>query len=85
MYITTGLTEGETFDRLALDRVTQELTRQYNNLGKYNVVITPTVSPLDRNRVAVTLAVDEGKAARIRHINLVGNDTYDDEALTDSW
>ncbi len=80
-----GLAEGETFDRLALDRVTQELTRQYNNRGKYNVVITPTVSPLDRNRVDVAIKVDEGKAARIRHINLVGNDTFDDETLTESW
>ena len=41
-----GLAEGETFDRLALDRVTQELVRQYNNRGKYNVEITPTVSPV---------------------------------------
>src|SRR5690606_33594240 len=32
-----GLTEGGTFDRLSLDRVIQELTRQYNNRGKYNV------------------------------------------------
>ena len=38
-----GLTEGNTFDRLALDKVTQELTRQYNNRGKYNVEITPAV------------------------------------------
>jgi outer membrane protein insertion porin family len=38
-----GLAEGETFDRLSLDRVTQELNRQYNNRGKYNVEITPTV------------------------------------------
>ena len=80
-----GLTEGETFDRLALDRVTQELTRQYNNRGKYNVAITPTVSPLDRNRVDVAIKVDEGKAARIRHINLIGNETFDDETLTDTW
>ncbi|HEY4528810.1 MAG TPA: outer membrane protein assembly factor BamA [Luteimonas sp.] len=80
-----GLAEGETFDRLALDRVTQELTRQYNNRGKYNVEITPTVSPLDRNRVDVAIKVDEGKAARIRHINLIGNETFDDETLTDSW
>jgi len=41
-----GLTEGGTFDRLSLDRVTQELRRQYNDRGKYNVDITPTVSPL---------------------------------------
>ena len=80
-----GLAEGETFDRMALDRVTQELTRQYNNRGKYNVEVTPTVSPLDRNRVDVAIKIDEGKAARIRHINLVGNETFDDETLTDSW
>jgi outer membrane protein insertion porin family len=80
-----GLSEGETFDRLALDRVTQELTRQYNNRGKYNVEITPTVSPLDRNRVDVTIAVQEGKAAKIRHINLVGNETFDQDTITDNW
>src|SRR5690606_40035400 len=54
-----GLAEGETFDRLALDRVTQELTRQYNNRGKYNVQITPTVNKLDRNRVDVTIDIKE--------------------------
>ena len=80
-----GLAEGETFDRLALDRVTQELTRQYNNRGKYNVEITPTVSRLDRNRVDVTIAVKEGKAAKIRHINLIGNEIFEQEDLTDSW
>ena len=80
-----GLSEGETFDRLALDRVTQELTRQYNNRGKYNVEITPTVSKLDRNRVDVTINVKEGKAAKIRHINLIGNALFEQEELTDSW
>ncbi|WP_149193860.1 outer membrane protein assembly factor BamA [Luteimonas suaedae] len=80
-----GLSEGDTFDRLALDRVTQELTRQYNNRGKYNVEITPTVSRLDRNRVDVTIAVDEGKAAKIRHINIVGNELYEEEDVRAGW
>ncbi|KAF1708586.1 outer membrane protein assembly factor BamA [Pseudoxanthomonas kalamensis DSM 18571] len=80
-----GLAEGETFDRLALDRVTQELTRQYNNRGKYNVEINPTVSPLDRNRVDITIAVKEGKAAKIRHVNLVGTDRFENEDILDSW
>jgi outer membrane protein insertion porin family len=80
-----GLEEGETFDRLSLDRVTQELTRQYNNRGKYTVQITPTVSRLDRNRVDVTITIDEGKAAKIRHINLVGNDKFDDEKIVERW
>jgi outer membrane protein assembly factor BamA len=37
------------------------------------VDITPTVSPLDRNRVDITIAVKEGKAAKIRHVNLYGD------------
>ncbi|MFP7722834.1 outer membrane protein assembly factor BamA [Lysobacter sp. A3-1-A15] len=80
-----GLTEGNTFDRLALDRVTQELTRQYNNRGKYNVQITPTVARLDRNRVDVTIDIDEGDAAKIRHINLVGNESYEQDEILESW
>ena len=80
-----GLAEGETFDRLNLDRVTQELNRQYNNRGKYNVKITPSVARLDRNRVDVTLNIKEGKAAKIRHINLVGNELYSDKDITEGW
>ena len=80
-----GLTEGETFDRLSLDRVTQELTRVYNNRGKYNVAINPVVTQLDRNRVDVTITITEGKAAKIRNINIVGNQTYTDKKLTDDW
>ncbi|TXH70895.1 MAG: outer membrane protein assembly factor BamA, partial [Lysobacteraceae bacterium] len=80
-----GLAEGETSDRLSLDRVTQELTRQYNNRGKYNVEITPTVTRLDRNRVDVNIRVNEGKAARIRHINLVGNEKFEEEDIRDNW
>ena len=80
-----GLMEGETFDRLALDRVTQELTRQYNNRGKYNVEITPTVAQLDRNRVDVTINVKEGKAAKIRHVNLVGTEVFENKDILDNW
>ncbi|TNJ34255.1 outer membrane protein assembly factor BamA [Arenimonas terrae] len=80
-----GLTQGETFNPLNLDRVTQELIRQYNNRGKYNVSITPTVTNLDRNRVDITIAIAEGKAARIRDINLVGNTTYVEDDIRRSW
>ncbi|MCC7096329.1 MAG: outer membrane protein assembly factor BamA [Thermomonas sp.] len=80
-----GLSEGETFNLLNLDRLTQELNRQYNNRGKYNVEITPTIERLDRNRINLTITVKEGKAARIRHINLIGNDTFPQEEITESW
>jgi len=76
-----GLSEGEVFNRLAIDRVTQELTRQYNNRGKYNVSITPVVTQLDRNRVDIAITVAEGRAARIRHINIVGNEQFSNREL----
>jgi len=80
-----GLSEGGTFDRLSLDRVTQELRRQYNDRGKYNVEITPTVSPLDRNRVDITIAIKEGKAAKIQHVNLVGTEKFASEDILKTW
>ncbi|MEF9977947.1 MAG: outer membrane protein assembly factor BamA [Thermomonas sp.] len=80
-----GLAEGETFNQLNLDRVTQELNRQYNNRGKYSVSISPNTERLDRNRVNLTLNIKEGKAAKIRHINLIGNEAFTEEDITKSW
>ncbi len=71
-----GLVEGETFKRLALDSVQQELTRQYYNRGKYNVSVKTSVVNLDRNRVQVSINITEGKAAKIKHLNIVGNNSF---------
>ena len=80
-----GLSEGEIYNPLNLDRVTQELLRQYNNKGKYNVVIVPTVKEIDRNRVDVSLDITEGKSARLRDINIVGNTVYPDDLIREGW
>jgi outer membrane protein insertion porin family len=76
-----GLSEGETFDRLSLDRVQQELVRQYYNRGKYNVSVDPHVTTLDRNRVAIDIEIREGKASKIKEINIVGNKAFSDKAI----
>ncbi|MFZ9311537.1 MAG: outer membrane protein assembly factor BamA [Arenimonas sp.] len=80
-----GLSEGEIYNPLNLDRVTQELLRQYNNKGKYNVVIVPTIKEIDRNRVDVSLEITEGKSARLRDINIVGNTVYPDDVIREGW
>ncbi|WP_201314031.1 outer membrane protein assembly factor BamA [Dyella sp. EPa41] len=76
-----GLSEGETFDRLSLDRVQQELVRQYYNRGKYNVSVEPHVTNLDRNRVAIDIEIREGKVAKIKEINIVGNKAFTDKEI----
>ncbi|MBP6534822.1 MAG: outer membrane protein assembly factor BamA, partial [Arenimonas sp.] len=80
-----GLSEGEIYNPLNLDRVTQELIRQYNNKGKYSVTIEPSVKEIDRNRVDITVDITEGKAAKLRDINIVGNATYTDDIVREGW
>lgn len=80
-----GLTEGRTFDRSVLERIEQELERQYFNQGKYAVQLTSTVTPLERNRVAIDIDVIEGETALIERINIVGNQAFDDEDLIDTF
>ncbi len=80
-----GLSEGETFDRLALDNVQQELIRQYYNRGKYNVSVDPHVTRLDRNRVAVEIEIREGKAAKIKELNILGNHAFTDKQIRDGF
>jgi len=76
-----GLSEGEVFDRLVLDRLKQELIQQYFSQGRYAVSVDTRVTELDRNRVRIAIVIDEGKVAEIRHINIVGNETFTDKQI----
>ena len=80
-----GLADGEPFDRLSLDHITQELTRQYYNRGKYNVTVKPTVIHLDRNRVELSIVIAEGKVAKIKQINIVGNHAFSQKQIRDDF
>jgi outer membrane protein insertion porin family len=79
----TGLAEGRIFDKSLLDKAEQELKRQYLSRGKYAVSVTTTVTPLERNRVAINFDVDEGEVAKIRQINIVGNHAFKEKELLD--
>ena len=77
----TGIAEGRIFDRALLEKAEQELKRQYLTRGKYGVNITTTVTPLERNRVGVNFNVEEGAAAKIKQINLVGAKAFQEKDL----
>ena len=80
-----GFAEGRVFNRSVFDQVKQELLRTYFATGKYGARITGTVTPLDRNRVAVRFDISEGAVAKIRQINIVGNTEFDDDELLDEF
>ncbi len=78
-----GLAEGRTFNRSLLAKIEQELRRQYYNEGKYGVILKTRVTPLERNRVAIEIDIQEGRTARIRGVKIVGNKAFPDEELLD--
>ena len=80
-----GLAEGRVFDRSLLEKVEQELQRQYFSRGKYAVRIKTTVTPLERNRVGILIDISEGQVARIKQINIIGNHTFTDKELLDEF
>jgi outer membrane protein insertion porin family len=78
-----GLGESRIYDKALVDRAEQELKRQYLSRGLYGVEVTTTVTPVERNRVNITFAVDEGEVARIEQISFVGNKAFSDKQLRD--
>ena len=78
-----GLAEGRIFDKSLLDKAEQELKRQYLSRGKYAVSITTTVTPLERNRTAISFNITEGEVSKIQQINIVGNQAFPEKELLD--
>ncbi|HTS51982.1 MAG TPA: outer membrane protein assembly factor BamA [Burkholderiales bacterium] len=78
-----GLAQGRIFDRSLLEKAEQELKTQYLARGLYSVEITTTVTPLERNRVAINFNIAEGEVAKIRQINFVGNKVFSEGDLAD--
>ncbi len=76
-----GLLEGRIFNPSQLEKITQELRLQYYSQGKYGVDISSDIVELENNLLEVTVTIDEGAAARIHQINLIGNHAYDDDNL----
>jgi len=76
-----GLAEGKVFNQQILDKVEQELRRQYFSHGKYGLKIETKVTKLTRNRVGINIDISEGRVATIKQINIVGNKVYDTDAL----
>lgn len=76
-----GMTVGEVFRRSTLEGITGELERQYVAQGRYGATIESETVPLPRNRIGLKIKIYEGKPARIRDINVVGNEAFTDEEL----
>ncbi len=76
-----GIGEGLPFDKALVDRAEQEIKRQYLTRSLYGAEVVTTITPIERNRVNVTFTMNEGEAARIREIRIVGAQAFDEKTL----
>ena len=76
-----GIATGKILNRSALEDVRQYLIDNYFSRGRYDVRVDANVEEQPGNLVDVHIEIAEGKRARIRQINVVGNDTFSDGEL----
>ncbi len=76
-----GFAKGEVFNEAKLDRVTQEIRRQYYANGKYGVRIEYELIPVSDKSFEIAFTISEGETARIKQINVIGNEAFSDEDI----
>ncbi len=76
-----GVAEARFYDKALIDKAEQELKRQYVGKGMYAAEVVATVTPVERNQVAVYFNIDEGPVAKIQEINFIGNNVFSESTL----
>ena len=76
-----GVAEARFYDKALIDKAEQELKRSYVGKGMYAAEVVATVTPLERNQVAVYFNIDEGPIAKIQEINFIGDSVFSESTL----
>ena len=76
-----GIAEAKIYDKSLLDRAEKEIKRQYTSRGFYGAKVTITVTPLERNRVALRIDIEDGEVTKIADINIIGAKEFSEREL----
>ena len=76
-----GVAEARFYDKALIDKAEQELKRSYVGKGMFAAEVVATVTPIERNQVAVYFNIDEGPIAKIQEINFIGTEAFSESTL----
>ena len=80
-----GIKEGEVYKRSTLEKVKSELVRSYASNGRYGASVDIEELEQPRNTLEIKIIVDEGSGAKIKKINIIGNQEFTNEELLDRF
>ncbi|MDR2061385.1 MAG: outer membrane protein assembly factor BamA, partial [Acinetobacter sp.] len=80
-----GIAEGEVFKKSALQIIETELEQQYTQQGRYDADVTVETVARPNNRVELKLNFNEGTAAKVFDINIIGNTVFSDSDIKQAF
>jgi outer membrane protein insertion porin family len=69
------------FTRTAVRQDIARIVELYRRQGRFAATIAPKMVSLDQNRVDVIFEISEGAKSKVRQINIIGNEVFDDDKL----
>ncbi len=81
----SGISEGALYKRSVFESLSVELERQYASQGKYSSSVEVKTDDLPKNRIKLSVLIEEGNSASLRKINILGNTFFSEEELLDEF
>ena len=81
----SGISEGALYKRSVFENLSVELERQYSSQGKYSAEVEVSTEDLPKNRIKLSVIIEEGESAALRKINIVGNKLLEDQEILDEF
>ncbi len=80
-----NLAEGQVLKRATIQNVENELEQQYAQQGRYDADVTVEVTAKANNRVDLTFKFDEGNAAKVFDIKVLGNTVFEESDIRQAF
>jgi outer membrane protein insertion porin family len=75
------LSPRQIFTRTAVRQDVARIIELYRRQGRFAAVVSPKMVNLDQNRVDVVFEITEGAKSKVRQINIIGNEVFNDDKL----
>ena len=77
----SGIFVGALYKRAVFESLSVELERQYSSQGKYSSNVEVLAEDLPKNRIKLSVNIEEGSSSSLKKINIVGNKNFSDEEI----